>query len=1078
MKNFRFNEKYLSQIPALQQLINLGFKYLPPHQAVVERQGKVGGVLLEEILRGQLKVINRIQHRGEEYLFSEENIQSAIQKLKNVKWDRQQKTNEAVYDLLTLGTSLEQSIEGDSRSFTLRYIDWGDWKNNIFHVTAEYSVERTRSAETARPDIVLFVNGIPFAVIECKSPKEEIIKAVEQTIRNQQDEYIPRLFMYVQLVMGVNKNAAMYATAGTAKKFWSVWQELRDKEKGVEASIRKSLTPEDKGLLFSGDFAIAENFFDALETEGGRQVTEQDKTIYSLCRPERLLELAHRFSIFDGGIKKIARYQQYFVIKSTMDRVKQFDAEGRRKGGIVWHTQGSGKSLTMIWLARNLALDQDIPNPRIVLVTDRIDLDRQLSNTFAACGLDRHRAKTGRDLLELVSEKKAAIVTTLIHKFDKALNVKKYREESVDIFMLIDEAHRTQFKNLHARMRQMFPKACYLGFTGTPLMKKEKNNFIKFGGLIEPHYSIKQAVKDKAVVPLLYEGRYVEMEQDKAAIDLWFDRHTQGLTEKQKADLKKKYARAEMLNKADKVIYMRAFDISEHFRQNWQGTPFKAQLVAPGKLAALRYHAFLNDFGHVTSEVIISPPDTREGFEEVEAGPADEPKGEIVQFWQKMMKRYGSEEEYNKQIVSQFLYGDQPEVLIVVDKLLTGFDAPRNTVMYLCSSLREHNLLQAIARVNRLYEDETIGAEKEFGYIIDHASILGELDQALTMYADAGLEDFDEHDLEGTLTSIHRETAKLPQAYSDLWDLFKEVKNRYDEEAYELLLSDAAQREEFYQRLADYSNILAMALSTEQFMMNTPDEKLMQYKNALKRFHNLKASVTLRYAETIDYRDYEPKIKKLLDTHVQANQVIRLNEPVNIFDEKMFGMVKEERGIYAAKTTASRADAIAHATRRVITEKMNEDPALYEKFSKMIQQAIDEYRDKRISDLEYLKKVLDIRDKVVTREHDDIPTKLNKNEDAQAFYGLLKPFFEGHEIDAPACEDLSADASLAIQDILRRNWKVHFWDDTDAQKKVSNDIDDYLYDEIKGRQGISLSVEQMDEIIERTIELARRRMLS
>lgn len=1078
MKSFRFNEKYLSQIPALQQLINLGFKYLPPHRAVDERQGKVSGVLLEEILRNQIKAINRIQYRGEEYLFSEENIQSAIQKLKNVKWDGQQRTNEVVYDLLTLGTSLEQSIEGDSKSFTLRYIDWGDRKNNIFHVTAEYRVERTRSDETARPDIVLFVNGIPFVVIECKSPKEEIIKAVEQTIRNQQDEYIPRLFTSVQLVMGVNKNAAMYATAGTARKFWSVWQELRDKDKDVEASIKRRVTSEIKDEIFSGDFAAARKFFDALEAEGGRQATEQDKTIYSLCRPERLLELAHRFTIFDGGIKKIARYQQYFVIKSTIDRVKQFDTEGRRKGGIIWHTQGSGKSLTMIWLARNLALDPDIPNPRIVLVTDRVDLDRQLSNTFAACGLDRHRAKTGRDLLEAVSEKKAAIVTTLIHKFDKALNVKKHREESVDVFMLVDEAHRTQFKNLHARMRQMFPMACYLGFTGTPLMKKEKNNFIKFGGLIEPHYSIKQAVKDKAVVPLLYEGRYVEMEQNKAAIDLWFDRHTQGLTVKQKADLKKKYARAEMLNKADKVIYMRAFDISEHFRQNWQGTPFKAQLVAPNKLSALRYHAFLNEFGHVTSEVIISPPDTREGFEEVEAGPADEPKGEIVQFWQKMMKRYGSEEEYNKQIVSQFLYGDHPEILIVVSKLLTGFDAPRNTVMYLCSTLKEHTLLQAIARVNRLYEDETIGAEKEFGYIVDHASILGELDQALTMYADAGLENFDEQDLEGTLTSIHQETARLPQAYSDLWDIFKEVKNRYDEEAYELLLGDEALREEFYQRLSEYSNILAMALSTVQFMMNTPDEKLMQYKNTLKRFHNLKASVRLRYAESIDYRDYEPKIKKLLDTHIEANQVIRLNEPVNIFDDKMFGKVKEEQGIYVAKTTASRADAIAHATKKVINEKMEEDPAFYEKFSKLIQQAIDAYRSKRIADLEYLKKVLDIRDKVVTRKHDDIPAKLNDNEDAQAFYGLLKPFFEEQVPDAAACEDLSADTALAIQDILSRNWKVHFWDDDDARNKVINDIDDYLYDEIRGARSVALSTGQMDEIIERSMQLARRRMPS
>lgn len=1072
MKSFRFNEKYLSQIPALQQLIALGFKYLPPEQAVVERQGRFSNVLLEEILRKQLKEINHIQYRGREYLFSEENVQTAIQKLKNITWDGPHKTNEAVYDLLTLGTALEQSVEGDTKSYTLRYIDWKNWDNNIFHVTAEFRVERARSDEIARPDIVIFVNGIPFAVIECKSPTIEVVQAASQCIRNQQDEYIPKLFSSVQLVMGVNKNAAMYATAGTARKFWGVWQEMRDRVKDVEVSINKKIQPKVKDALFSGDFAVARKFFDALENEGERQVTEQDKTIYSLCRPERLLELAYKFTIFDAGIKKIARYQQYFVVKSTLERVKQFDNQKRRKGGIIWHTQGSGKSLTMIWLARNLALDTDIPNPRIVLVTDRVDLDKQLGNTFAACGLDKHRAKTGRDLLELVSEKKATIVTTLIHKFDKALNVKKYQEESTDIFMLVDEAHRTQFKNLHARMRQMFPKACYLGFTGTPLMKKEKNNFIKFGGLIEPHYSIKQAVQDKQVVPLLYEGRHVEMAQNREAIDLWFDRHTQGLTKEQKADLKKKYARAEMLNKSEKVIYMRAFDISEHYRQNWQGTPFKAQLVAPSKLAALQYHEFLKEFGHVTSEIIISPPDSREGYDEVDAEPSDE----VVLFWQKMMKRYGSEEVYNTQITSRFLYGDEPEILIVVSKLITGFDAPRNTVMYLCRTLREHSLLQAIARVNRLYENETLGAEKEFGYIVDYSSILGELDKALNMYAEAGLEDFDDEDMQGTLTSIYAEVAKLPQRYSDLWELFKEVKNQHDEEAYEVLLGDDALREEFYQRLTDFSKTFAMALSTEQFIMNTPEAKLSQYRNDLKRFHNLKASVKLRYAESIDYRDYEPRIKKLLDTHIQANEVVQLNYPVNIFDEKMFGQVKEEQSVYGKKTTAAKADAIAHATKKAITEKMEEDPAFYENFSKLIQQAIDEYRAKRISDLEYLKKVTEIRNKVVTREHDDVPEKLDKNEDAQAFYGVLKPYFKTHALDAKVCEEVSADAALAIQDILKRNWKVHFWDDADAQKRTINDIDDFIYDEIKGTRGIELTTEEMDEIIERSMQLARHRM--
>lgn len=1076
MQGFRFNENYLSQIPALQQLINLGFEYLTPEQTLTERQGKVSNVLLEGILRERLRTINRIHHKGMVHLFTEENIEAGIQKLKHIKYGGLQKTNEAIYDLLTLGTSLEQTVEGGSRSFNLHYIDWQHWENNKFHVTAEFSVERTYSHETIRPDVILFVNGIPFLVIECKAPGVEVEQAVSQCIRNQGNEYIPKLFTYVQMVMGINKNAAKYATAGTSSRYWSTWQEMLDSEADVENCISQPLTPGTKDFLFSGQFAPTRKYFDSLEVEGNnRQVTAQDNAIYSLCRPERLLELAYKFTIFDAGIKKIARYQQYFVVKSAMERVKQTNDQGRRKGGIIWHSQGSGKSLTMIWLARNLALDTEIPNPRIVLVTDRIDLDKQLGNTFQACGLDPQRARTGRDLLELLSEKKAQIVTTLIHKFDKALNVKRYKDASRDIFMLVDESHRTNYKALAARMRQMFPNACYLGFTGTPLMKKEKNTFVKFGGLIEPSYPVQTAVKDGAVVPLLYEGRHVEMEQNKAAIDLWFDRHTQGLTDKQKADLKRKYARAEMLNKADQVIYMLAFDISEHFRTNWQGTGFKAQLVAPSKPAAVKYKEYIDDIGFVTSEIIISPPDEREGWNEVEE---EESSDEVVKFWQKMMRRYGSEEEYNQRLIEQFKYGEEPEILIVVDKLLTGFDAPRNTVMYLCRKLQEHTLLQAIGRVNRLYSNEESGAEKEYGYIVDYASVLGELDKALAMYAEAGLADFDEDDLQGTIASINSEISKLPQCHSDLWDLFKEVKNLRDEEAFEVLLAEQDARDEFYVRLAEYTNTLGIALSSEQFIMSTPEYKLRQYKEDLKRFQNLKKSVKLRYAEEITYKDYEPKIKKLLDTHIQAHEVIQINEPVNIFDEITFGQVKEGRGIYTAKSTSSKADAIAHATKRTIIERMEEDPALYTKFSKLIQQAIDDFKSKRITDLEYLNHVIEIRDKVVKRERDYIPEKLSNNEDAQAFYGVLEPFFKNRHLNKADMEDICADTATAVHGIFQRNRKVNFWDDADAQKRVINEIDDYLYDEVKGEKGIDFSLEQIDDIIERSMQLAQHRNLA
>ncbi len=1063
MCDFATNEKLTSQIPAVQLLVAMGHEYISPEEALNERQGRLSNVLLENILRKQLKEINRIRYKGSEYLFSEENIQSAIQKLKNIKYDGLLKTNEAIYDLITLGTAMEQTIEGDSKSFNMNYIDWRNPGRNKFHVTVEFSVERVRSTETARPDIVLFVNGIPFCVIECKAPQVEVEQAVSQSIRNQNDNYIPKLFIYSQLVMAVNKNSAMYATTGTAAKFWGVWKEPQ-MENG-EREFEKLQEIVNKPLAEEVTSKISAIFDVRPETlKGNRLVTEQDKALFSLCRPERLLELAWKFTVFDGGIKKIARYQQYFVIKSTLNRVKHFDSTGSRKGGVIWHTQGSGKSLTMVMLARNLALDPEILNPRIVLVTDRDDLDKQLGNTFAACGLEANRATSGRNLLELVAEKKSGIITTLIHKFDKAYAVKKYQDESPDIFILVDESHRTQFGSFSARMRQMFPHACYLGFTGTPLLNKEKNNFTKFGELVEPHYSITQAVEDGAVVPLLYEGRHVEMTQNQSAVDLWFERHTQGLTKEQQADLKRKYARAEMLNKADQVIYMRAFDISEHFRSNWQGTGFKAQLVAPNKASALKYNAYLNEIGIVSSEVVISPPDMREGYEETDFETTDE----VVKFWQKMMKRYGSEDEYTKQLINQFKHGSDPEILIVVDKLLTGFDAPRNAVLYLCRVLREHTLLQAIARVNRLHEG------KEFGFIVDYASVLGELDKALTMYS--AFEGFDESDLVGTMTSINSEIEKLPGRYSDLWDLFKTVKHSNDEEAYEVLLADDELRDEFYSRLSEFGKNLSIALSSEKFLSETDEKTLSRYKADLRKFQSLKASVKLRYAEAIDYRDYEPKIKKLLDTHIQANEVIQLNEPVNIFDDKMFNQVKEEQGVYQTrKTTASKADTIAHATKKVITEKMDEDPAFYEKFSKLIQQAIEDFRAKRISDLDYLHKVVDIRNKIVGKVHDDVPNNLSGNEDAMAYYGVLKPFLDKHDLNEADLESITADTAIAIHGILEKHKKVQFWDDEDAQKQTVNEIDDYLYDELKTEKGIELSLDQMDDIIEKVLQVAKHR---
>jgi type I restriction enzyme R subunit len=1065
MTKFKFNEEYLSQIPALQLLGNLGYTILTPKECLDLRGGDYGNVILDGVLRESLKKINKIHCKGKEFLFSESNIAEAIEKIKNVKFEGLLKTSEIIYDLLTLGESFEQVIEGSRLSPQLKYIDFENIKNNDFHVAYEFEVERAIGSEKIRPDIVLFVNGIPLTVIECKSPKIEVEGAVSQNIRNQGGEYCPKLFTYSQALIAINKNDSKYGTTGAESKFWGIWNELEDKEEDVLKTVNNSLNEDQKDKLFVGEFEQLRGYFDKIE-ESSRLVTAQDKTIYSLARPMRLLPLIYNFIVYDGGIKKIARYQQFFVVKSTLTRIKRIDKNNNRSGGVIWHTQGSGKSLTMVMLARAICLEKSIKSPRLLLVTDRNDLDVQLGKTFANCGMEKVKATSGRKLIEHLKNKKQ-VITTLIHKFDKAFSAEKFIDESRDIFVLVDESHRTNFGSFSARMRQMLPNSCYIGFTGTPLLKKEKNNFSKFGGLIEPHYSIKQAVKDKSVLPLLYEGRHVEIQQDKAAIDLWFERHTINLTKEQKADLKRKYAKAEMLNKADQVIYMRAFDISCHFKENWADTGFKAQLVSPTKAVAMKYQQYLKEIGHVSSEVIISAPDTREGHEEVDEAPKDA-NGDIQKFWKKMMNRFGSEEEYLKQVIGSFKNSNEPEILIVVDKLLTGFDAPKNTVLYLCRTLREHTLLQAIARVNRLHDN------KDFGYIVDYASVLGNLDKALEMY-DA-FEGFDEEDLAGTLTSIDEEIDKLPQKYSELWDIFKEVKNKSDIEEFEVLLECIAIREDFYEKLTSYGKTLGIALSSDKFIMNVDDDKLKLYKNDLKRFLNLKASVKIRYAEGVDYKnDYEPKIKKLLDTHISASEVTILNEPVNIFDDDSFNLVKEGQGIHSKRSVTARADTIAHATKKIITEKKEEDPYFYEKFSKLIQQAIDDFKKLRLSDLDYLKKVCQIRDKVTLKKHDDVPENIKDNDEACSYYGVIKPYLSSHDLDNNKIEIVASEISIKIQNIIDINWKVDFFNDDVVLKKTINDIDDFLYDEVKENFNIDLNLNQMDEIIDKTMKIAKTR---
>ncbi|MGP4072887.1 type I restriction endonuclease subunit R [Piscibacillus sp. B03] len=1031
MQTPRSDELSTSQQPAIDILTGMNYQYLPTEEAERMR-GNLYNVLLKDILKKKLHELNDYEYKGETYPFSDGNIEQAIRDLDESLTDGLVKTNEKIYESMMLGRSYTENLpDGSKKSFSLQFIDWEHFENNDFHVVEEFTVERQDGRGTVRPDIVLFVNGIPFAVIECKKASVSMAQGVSQMIRNQGKDYAPQLFKFVQIVMATNKNETQYATCNTPQKFWSVWKEEHTEWLGTQLS----------GLVKE------------------RMVTTQDKNLVSLFHPERLLDITRYFIIFDKDVKKVARYQQYFAIKEIIKTVEQRDDQGKRQSGVIWHTQGSGKSLTMVMLAKYILSELWEYNPKVVVVTDRVELDKQIHKTFNHSRLKASQATSGKHLVNLINDNNADVITTLVHKFDTAA---KNQEpiESKDIFVLVDESHRTQYGELNIKMKKVFPNASYLGFTGTPLMKKEKNTMIKFGKLIH-QYTIADGVEDKAILPLLYEGRMVEQTVNQKAIDNRLEMITRHLDQEQKDQVMKKWSTFERIASSDQRINTIAFDINEHFMNNYktQGSNFKAMLATNSKIEAIRYLEAFDELGDLNCAVVISPPDQREGHEAVDV----KSKDKIQLFWKRMMDRYGDADSYEDSIKDEFVNGDDIDLLIVVDKLLTGFDAPKASVLYVDKVLKEHNLLQAIARVNRLYEG------KDYGVIIDYRGLLEKLDEAMEMYSGSGLENFDPKDLKGALHDVISVVGKIRQYHSDLWQIFVPVKNKQDTEEYEVLLEEKEKRDDFYDTLSQFSRHMAIALESEQVYDALGEDELSRYKKDLKFFQDLRRSVKLRYSDTVDHKEYEAKMQKLMDQYISSEDMMQITKPVDILDRDKF---EEEMNRLGSKR--AKADAIRTRLTKSINEKYDENPAYYEKFSERIKKALEDYKEKRITEAEYWQRMNEMKEEYRKgASEDQYPSNIKGNGNAQAFYGVTKDILEEVKEATPSYE-VVADLALDMDKIIQDETKVDWHNNTDVHKKIEQELDDLLY-EFDQKHELGLDLDQIDKIIEHIKTVALRR---
>lgn len=1053
LEKVHFDEARQSQLTAIELLLGMGYQYITAGEALCQRGGDTSNFVLTDIATQKLMEINGYEVGGMEYKFSEKDVRDAIDELEHIPYEGLIDTAQKIYNTImptSGGRTIKVSVGGKTASKNFRFIDFENPRNNVFHVTAEFVAS---GKQNIRPDIVVFVNGIPFAVIENKKGSVGAIEAINQMNRNQGPEFCPKLFTYTQLLVATNGKELQYGTTGTPNKFYAVWKEKGTSEEEMDKRVTSLISNKIDETVYSQILTDLNGYTEGHKQKLDRLPTEQDRGITALFEPARLLDLTKNHVLFDAGVKKLSRYQQYFAIHKMLERIAETETSPsgitRRRGGLVWHTQGSGKSLTMVMFVKALIESPHISNPRVIIVTDRKDLDKQIKDTFKNCNLKKEvlQATSGQNLLELIKEKNLAVVTTLVHKFESAAKKKTGLVDSdQNIFVLIDEAHRSQSGVASLEMNRIIPNACYIGFTGTPLMKDEKESWRKFGGYIDK-YTIDDALTDKIILPLVYEGRYVDLVQNAEQVDRHVERITEGLNDKNKKELQK-YIGTKIIKDNPQRITEISFDVEKHFIEHFQNTGLKAQVVAPSKYSAILFQKFFETRGNVRTAVIISD-ETNDGDEE------DTHKKEVVAYLDGVRKNHSSVAKYEKDAIDSFKYNeDGIEVIIVVDKLLTGFDAPRNTVLYLAKDLKDHNLLQAIARVNRLYENKKL--PKTAGYIIDYSENAKNINVAMKLFGN-----YDENDVKGTLIDVAEKIQELEESYSLVHDIFKEIKGSSDDEEFLQLLGDAPKREMFYKSLNSFIRNLNECFVLQDFVHEF--KHLDMYKMELKKFMELRKTASLKYADRVDLSEYKQALVNILDKYVDAHGVELLTKQINITDREQFEEAIKELG-----SDKSKAEAIAAQTQRTITEKMDSDPEFYDRFSRKISEVLQKMREGKLADVAGLGQLKLISEDVVNKRDESLPEIIVSTKGSDIFYRNLRDCFKNINIS----EDVYIATALDIFGMVKQEAIVDWYKNIDVKRRIMNAIDDYLYEVVKKEKGIDLSNEDMKLIISSVLTLA------
>ncbi|WP_164857829.1 type I restriction endonuclease subunit R [Helicobacter pylori] len=877
--------------------------------------------------------------------------------------------NQKFYELLIYG--VKTKISQNENTQTTYLIDWKDVSKNEFSVAEEVSV---KGLNMKRPDIVLYVNGIALGVLELKNSSVSVESAIRQNLDNQKKEFIRDFFKTIQLVMAGNESQGLrYGVIETKEKYYLSWKE--------------------EGVL--------KNLFETIER---------------FLEKERFLEFIHDFLIFDKGQKKCARFHQYFAIKKTQEFIK------RKEGGIIWHTQGSGKSLTMVWLTKWLKINTT--QPRILIVTDRRELDAQIQGVFEGTGEAIYRADSKKDLLSVLFENKKSLVSSLMHKFDDNNLKQPVLKEWV---VLVDECHRTQSAKLHKAMKSLLPNAIFIAFSGTPLLKQDKKTSQEVFGNYIHCYKFNEAVSDKVVLDLNYEARSVEQYVSNAKkLDEYFELKTQGLNETAKTELKKKWVNLQKVfstkDRLEHIAQDIVLDMAKLPRlRNEKGN---AMLVAESVYNACRYfELFLETELKDKVAVITSYEPNIADLKD--CGSKESEESYQYRIYRTMLQNFFNEtdekkalnkiKEFEEKVKERFINEpNRMKLLIVVDKLLTGFDAPSLTYLYMDKKMQDHGLFQAVCRVNRLDSED-----KDFGCIIDYKDLFDSLQEAHSDYTNKAFENYEREDIQGFISDKSQKIKKkLEETRDQLKSLCESVKEPKDEMDYIAyfcgndLEKNAQKRRLFYQLVGAFLRMFVELNNLEKPIYSK--EEMRQIKQEAEFYRHLQKAVGLSSGDSVDLKSYSEEMRRILDAYIKTTDsetLIKIEDQglcevlaqmnVNDFNKALSQVFKNE---------SSMAESIANNTKKRIIEKEASDPKYYEKLSSLLNDLILQFRKKKLTYLEYLQQIHDLAKKVIDKEDKNYPKRINTN--------ALKTLYNNLDEN----EALALEIDACIRDNKKDGW--------------------------------------------------------